>query len=75
MVWLCENDLREMGIALGTVTADRPDRIVMTYADVLGGDLNADAQGSLVFTPPRAEAAGAVSADGASKSPKQKIRA
>ena len=38
------------GIALGDVQSNRPGRIVVTYGDVLGTDLNEDVQGRLVFT-------------------------
>jgi hypothetical protein len=50
LVWLYENEQGEMGIALGDVRSDHPDRIVVTYGDVLGTDLNEDVQGRLVFT-------------------------
>jgi hypothetical protein len=50
LVWLYENELGEMGIALGDVQSNRPDRIVVTYGDVLGTDLNEDVQGRLVLT-------------------------
>lgn len=48
LVWLYENDRREMGIGLGDIRS--PDRILLTYGDVLGSDLNADIQGRLIFT-------------------------
>jgi hypothetical protein len=48
LVWLYENERREMGIALGDIRS--PDRILLTYGDVLGSDLNADIQGRLIFT-------------------------
>jgi hypothetical protein len=50
LVWLYENEQGEMGIALGDVQSDHPDRISVTYGDVLGTDLNADVQGRLIFT-------------------------
>jgi hypothetical protein len=50
LVWLYENEQGEMGIALGDVQSDHPDRISITYGDVLGTDLNEDVQGRLVFT-------------------------
>ena len=50
LVWLYENEHGEMGIALGDVQSNRPDRIILTYGDVPGTDLNEDVQGRLVFT-------------------------
>lgn len=55
LIWLYENDRREMGMALGDIRADIPTRIIMTYGDVLGSDLNADIQGRLIFTRRKVE--------------------
>jgi hypothetical protein len=49
IIWLYENDMREMGLALGTLPADRPDHFVLTYTDLMGSDLNHDPDGRLVF--------------------------
>lgn len=50
LIWLYENEEREMGLALGDIQSNRPDRVVLSYADVSGSDVNADPRGRLIFT-------------------------
>ncbi|HEU0015276.1 MAG TPA: hypothetical protein VFQ45_16430 [Longimicrobium sp.] len=50
LIWVYENEARELGLGMGTVATNRPDRIVFSYADISGADLNADPAGRLVFT-------------------------
>lgn len=50
LIWLYENGEREMGLALGDIQSDRPDRLVLSYSDVSGSDTNADPRGRLIFT-------------------------
>jgi len=49
LIWLYENEDREIGIALGNIQSDRPDRIVLSYTDVSDSDVNADPRGRLIF--------------------------
>lgn len=48
LIWLFENDRREMGIGLGDIRSDQ--EFVMTCGDVLGNELDAGIQGNLIFT-------------------------
>jgi hypothetical protein len=50
LIWLYENEEREVGLALGDIQSDRPARIVMSYSDVSGSDINSDPRGRLIFT-------------------------
>ena len=48
LVWLFENNHREMGIGLGDIRSDQ--KFVMTCGDVLGNELDAGIKGDLIFT-------------------------
>jgi len=50
LIWLYENEEREVGLALGDIQSDRPARIVLTYSDVSDTDSNSDPHGRLIFT-------------------------
>jgi hypothetical protein len=50
LIWLYENEDRELGLALGDIQSDRPARVVMSYSDVSGSDVNTDPRGRLIFT-------------------------
>jgi hypothetical protein len=50
LIWLYENEDREIGIALADIQSDRPDRLVLTYSDVSASDVNDDPRGRLIFT-------------------------
>ena len=55
LIWLYENEDRELGLALGDIQSDRPARVVLSYSDVSGSDVNTDPRGRLVFTRVKAE--------------------
>lgn len=55
LIWLYENEDREMGLALGDIQSDRPARVVLTYSDLSGSDANSDPRGRLIFTRVEAE--------------------
>jgi hypothetical protein len=50
LIWLYENEDRELGIALGDIQSDRPDRVVLSYSDLSNSDANSDPRGRLIFT-------------------------
>lgn len=50
LIWLYENEDRELGIALGDIQSDRPRRFVLSYSDLSQSDVNADPAGRLIFT-------------------------
>jgi hypothetical protein len=50
LIWLYENEDREIGIALGDIQSDRPARVVLTYSDISDSDINEDPRGRLIFT-------------------------
>lgn len=50
LIWLYENEDREIGIALGDIQSDRPERVVLTYSDISASDINDDPRGRLIFT-------------------------
>ena len=50
LIWLYENEEREVGLALGDIQSDRPARVVLTYSDVSDTDTNSDPHGKLIFT-------------------------
>jgi hypothetical protein len=50
LIWLYENEDRELGLALGDIQSDRPARVVLSYSDVSGSDVNTDPRGRLIFT-------------------------
>jgi hypothetical protein len=50
LIWLYENEEREVGLALGDIQSDRPARVVLTYSDVSGSDTNSDPHGRLILT-------------------------
>jgi hypothetical protein len=50
LIWLYENEDREIGVALGDIQSDRPDRVVLIYSDLSGSDANSDPRGQLIFT-------------------------
>jgi len=50
LIWLYENEEREIGLALGDIQSDRPARIVLSYSDVSDTDSNSDPHGRLIFT-------------------------
>lgn len=50
LIWLYENEDRELGIALGDIQSDRPDRVVLSYSDLSNSDVNSDPRGRLIFT-------------------------
>ena len=55
LIWLYENEDREIGIALGDIQSDRPARVVLTYSDISASDINDDPRGRLIFTRVEAE--------------------
>jgi hypothetical protein len=50
LIWLYENEDRELGLALGDIQSDRPDRVVLSYSDLSESDVNSDPRGRLIFT-------------------------
>lgn len=50
LIWLYENEEREVGLALGDIQSDRPARIVLSYSDVSDTDTNSDPHGRVIFT-------------------------
>jgi hypothetical protein len=50
LIWLYENEDREIGIALVDIQSDRPARLVLTYSDISASDINDDPRGRLIFT-------------------------
>jgi hypothetical protein len=49
LIWLYENEDRELGIALGDIQSDRPHRVVLSYSDLSTSDVNSDPSGRLIF--------------------------
>jgi hypothetical protein len=50
LIWLYENEDREIGIALVDIQSDKPSRLVLTYSDISASDINDDPRGRLIFT-------------------------
>jgi hypothetical protein len=50
LIWLYENEEREVGLALGDIQSDRPVRVVLSYSDLSETDTNSDPRGRLIFT-------------------------
>lgn len=55
LIWLYENEDREIGIALVDIQSDKPDRLVLTYSDISASDINDDPRGRLIFTRVKAD--------------------
>jgi len=48
-IFLYENSRKEMGIAIGHIQDDTPNKFSVSYYDVLSADTNKDPEGKLIF--------------------------
>ena len=50
IIFLYENDQREIGIALGTIQENEPNSFAIYYYDIMSSDINQDPQGRVILS-------------------------